>query len=171
MFIRKLSRHVGQSFAVALLCATAVGISSCSTTKKTTETESVTPDSADADKNLQGDSDSGTNGMKTVNFPFDSFAIIPAEDAKVQYNADIMKGKDSVVVQIEGHCDERGGVQYNFALGEKRANAVKKRMVQLGITGERVKVISYGKERPLDPGHNEEAWAKNRRANFVITTN
>ena len=71
-------------------------------------------------------------------------------------------------IQIEGHCDERGTVEYNLALGERRANSAKRYLTSLGIPENRISTISYGKERPLDPGHNEEAWTKNRRAHFVI---
>jgi peptidoglycan-associated lipoprotein len=70
---------------------------------------------------------------------------------------------------MEGHCDERGTVEYNLALGERRANQAKNYLVSLGISSARISTISYGKEKPLDPGHNEEAWAKNRRAHTVVT--
>jgi peptidoglycan-associated lipoprotein len=69
---------------------------------------------------------------------------------------------------IEGHCDERGTNAYNMALGARRADAVKQFMVNLGLAPDRFETISYGEERPLDPGHNEEAWARNRRAAFVL---
>ena len=72
---------------------------------------------------------------------------------------------------IEGHCDERGTVEYNLALGERRATAVYNYLVSLGIESPRLKTISYGKEFPLDPGHNEDAWARNRRGHFEITAN
>jgi peptidoglycan-associated lipoprotein len=74
----------------------------------------------------------------------------------------------SVKIQIEGHCDERGTVEYNLALGERRANSAKRYLSSLGLTVNRVSTISYGKEKPLDPGHNEEAWAKNRRDHFIV---
>lgn len=74
------------------------------------------------------------------------------------------KGK----IQIEGHCDERGTVEYNLALEERRAHSAKQYLVSHGISPDRISTISYGKEMPLDPGHHEEAWAKNRRAHFVI---
>ena len=70
---------------------------------------------------------------------------------------------------IEGHCDERGGVQYNLALGEKRAMAVKQYLVSMGVNSSRVSTISFGKERPVSFGHEEASWSKNRRANFVVT--
>ena len=69
---------------------------------------------------------------------------------------------------IEGHCDERGTAEYNLALGQKRADEAAKYLADLGIEKDRIKTISYGKEMPLDPGHNEEAWAKNRRDHFVV---
>jgi len=69
---------------------------------------------------------------------------------------------------VEGHCDERGTIEYNLVLGQKRAEAVKDYLVKLGIEEKRIKTISYGKEMPVDPGHTEEAWAKNRRAHFRI---
>ncbi len=72
-------------------------------------------------------------------------------------------------VQVEGHCDERGGVQYNLALGENRAKAVKEYLSGLGVESGRVTTISYGKERPVAFGHDEEAWGQNRRGNFVVT--
>ena len=73
-----------------------------------------------------------------------------------------------VKIQIEGHCDERGTAEYNLALGERRSNSAKKYLISLGVPEGRISTISYGKEKPLDPGHNEEAWAKNRRDHFII---
>ena len=72
-------------------------------------------------------------------------------------------------MQIEGHADERGGIQYNLALGEKRAKAVREYLVALGVAQKRIGVVSYGKEKPVAFGHDEGAWEKNRRANFVVT--
>ena len=83
-------------------------------------------------------------------------------------NSEILSDKKSLKIEIEGHCDERGGIQYNIALGEKRANAVKKYLMDRGIGGSRLATVSYGKERPIDDSANDGAWAKNRRANFVI---
>jgi peptidoglycan-associated lipoprotein len=72
-------------------------------------------------------------------------------------------------VAIEGHCDERGTVDYNLALGEQRARATRDYLVSLGVAGDRLTTVSYGKERPLDPTSNEAAWARNRRAHFLVT--
>ena len=83
--------------------------------------------------------------------------------------ASFLNQNSSVRVQIEGHTDERGTEEYNLALGERRANAAKQYLTTAGISAGRLSTISYGKERPLDPGHNEAAWAKNRRDHFVIT--
>ena len=80
-----------------------------------------------------------------------------------------MNQNSSVRSQIEGHCDERGTNEYNLALGERRANAAKQYLTTAGISAGRLSTISYGEERPLDPGHTEAAWARNRRAHFVIT--
>ena len=73
-----------------------------------------------------------------------------------------------MIIKIEGHCDERGTVEYNLGLGDRRAMSVKNYLIDLGISADRIETISYGKERPVDPGHNEDAWAKNRRAEFRV---
>jgi peptidoglycan-associated lipoprotein len=85
--------------------------------------------------------------------------------------AEAMKASKSAAIQIEGHCDERGTVEYNLALGERRAQSVKNFLSQLGVDGARLSTISYGEEKPVVQGHSEDAWAKNRRAEFVVTNN
>lgn len=106
--------------------------------------------------------------MKEVFFDFDSYRI--NSDGRNALNADAewLKANPNVNVQVEGHCDERGTTEYNLALGERRANAARDYLVKLGVAKSRVSVISYGEERPADPGHDESAWARNRRASFVI---
>jgi len=84
-------------------------------------------------------------------------------------NAETMKQYPTWVVSIEGHCDERGTAEYNLALGERRALSVRQYLVSLGVAAERLRTVSYGKEFPFDPGHGEQAWSHNRRANFVVT--
>jgi peptidoglycan-associated lipoprotein len=103
-------------------------------------------------------------------FGLDSSDLDDAGRAIVSANADIMKKYASWVVTIEGHCDERGTAEYNLALGERRAVAVKAYLVSLGVSSDRLRTVSYGKEFPFDPGHAETAWSKNRRAHFVITS-
>jgi peptidoglycan-associated lipoprotein len=113
-------------------------------------------------------SDSGKiAGLETVHFDYDK-ANITAENKKIlQGNADWIKKNTTYKVQIEGHCDNRGTIEYNLALGERRANAVKAYLASLGVPAGRMSVISYGKEKPIEQGDSEAAYAKNRRANFV----
>jgi len=106
--------------------------------------------------------------LKDIHFDFDKYNIRPEDAEILKENAAILKKYPNLKIQIEGHCDERGTNEYNLALGERRANSAKNYLISLGISPDRLSTISYGEERPLDPGHNEEAWAKNRRAHFVI---
>ncbi len=100
-------------------------------------------------------------------FDLDSYSL--REDARTALDADakLLRDKTDAKLTIEGHCDERGTDEYNQALGEKRAQAAKEYLVNAGIDGGRIQVVSYGKERPFDTGHDESAWAKNRRAHLV----
>jgi peptidoglycan-associated lipoprotein len=106
--------------------------------------------------------------LKDIHFDFDKYDIRPGDADILKENAALLMKYPTVKIQIEGHCDERGTVEYNLALGERRANNTKNYLVSLGVSSDRISPISYGKERPLDPGHNEEAWAKNRRAHTII---
>jgi peptidoglycan-associated lipoprotein len=102
-----------------------------------------------------------------VYFDFDKYNL--RNDAKdvLRRNAALLKQNQNLRITVEGHCDERGTVEYNLALGEKRAKSVRDYLASLGINSGRLEVISYGKERPAVDGHNENAWSKNRRAEFV----
>ena len=107
--------------------------------------------------------------MQDINFDFDKYAIRDGDAAILKQNmgwlnAPANKGKK---VRIEGHCDERGTVEYNLVLGQKRADSAKNFLVNLGADSRLLETVSYGKEKPVDPGHNEAAWAKNRRAHFL----
>ena len=107
--------------------------------------------------------------VRDINFDFDSSIIRPDAREILKVNADfLLKNRISSIV-IEGHCDERGTAEYNMALGQRRAQETKKYLVNLGIKESTITTISYGEERPLDPGNTEEAWAKNRRAHFLIS--
>ena len=106
--------------------------------------------------------------LKMIHFDFDKYNIRDDMKPILAQNAAWLKKFPSVKILIEGHCDERGTEEYNLALGERRAKSTFDYLVSLGISPERMKIISYGKSQPLDPGHNEEAWAKNRRAQFTI---
>ena len=107
--------------------------------------------------------------LKPIFFDYDKYDIRPADTEILKGNSALLKKFPNMKIQIEGHCDERGTNEYNLALGERRANSTKKYLTSLGITADRVSTISYGEEKALDPGHNEEAWTKNRRAHFLIT--
>ena len=104
-----------------------------------------------------------------IHFAFDRYDIRPDAREILDMHAKWLKAHTEYVVRIEGNCDERGTVEYNLALGQRRANSAMKYLVDLGVDRNRISTISYGKERPLDPGHSEEAWAKNRRDHFVVT--
>jgi len=106
--------------------------------------------------------------LKDIHFDFDRYDIRPEDAEILKENAGLLMKYSSVKIQIEGHCDERGTNEYNLALGERRANSAKNYLISLGLSTDRISSISYGEERPADPGHNEEAWAKNRRGHFVI---
>ena len=104
-----------------------------------------------------------------IYFDFDKYDLRTDARTTLDRKASFLNQNSSVRVQIEGHTDERGTNEYNLALGERRANAAKQYLTTAGISAGRLSTISYGEERPLDPGHNEAAWARNRRDHFVIT--
>jgi peptidoglycan-associated lipoprotein len=107
--------------------------------------------------------------INTIYFDFDSSVLLDKSRDTLSKNADVLiKKLPKVKIQIEGHCDERGSAEYNLALGERRAKSALNYLVTLGVPAERLSIISYGKEKPVDPGHDETAWAKNRRAEFVV---
>jgi peptidoglycan-associated lipoprotein len=103
-----------------------------------------------------------------IHFEFDKSRLLPRAKEVLRNNAKWLLAHTDVEVTIEGHCDERGTNAYNIALGDRRAKSTKGYLVDLGVDPDRLATISYGEERPLDTGHNEAAWAKNRRAQFVI---
>lgn len=107
--------------------------------------------------------------LKPVFYEFDSSELSAQSQATLNQNAGVLKQYPGWVVTIEGHCDERGTAEYNLALGERRGAAARAYLVSLGISTDRLRTVSYGKEFPFDPGHDEAAWSKNRRAHFVIT--
>jgi len=106
--------------------------------------------------------------LQKIYFNFDSADLSDQARAALSKNAELLAKQPSVTLRIEGNCDERGSDEYNLALGERRAKAAKDYLVNLGVQAERLSTISYGEEKPVDPGHDEAAWAKNRRDEFVI---
>ncbi len=109
-----------------------------------------------------------TPPLKAIFFDFDSYSIREDMKPRLKEAARYLLDHPEVRVELQGNCDERGSSEYNLALGEKRALAVKRYLVNLGISPDRLETVSFGEERPLDPGHNEKAWALNRRVDLVI---
>lgn len=109
-----------------------------------------------------------TNGQNVIYFETDRFNIDSADAAALQTQAQYLGQYPQITITIEGHADERGTREYNLALGERRANAAKNYLVSLGIAASRISTVSYGKERPVALGSNEQAWAQNRRAVSVV---
>jgi peptidoglycan-associated lipoprotein len=107
--------------------------------------------------------------LQKIYFNFDSADLSEESRSALSKNAELLSKQTSVSLRIEGNCDERGSDEYNLALGERRAKAARDYLVNLGVAPERLSVISYGEEKPVDPGHDEAAWAKNRRDEFVVT--
>jgi peptidoglycan-associated lipoprotein len=106
----------------------------------------------------------------TVYFDFDKSAIKASEEGKLQDVAAYFKGNTTDALIVEGNCDERGTEKYNLALGERRALAVREYLANLGMDPQRIKTVTYGFSKPVDPGHNEAAWKKNRRGDLVLVT-
>ncbi len=106
--------------------------------------------------------------LQTVYFDFDKSELTAETRQILHLNADWLGKNSGYGVVIEGHCDERGTIEYNLALGQRRAQAVRDYLSNLGVGADRMRLVSYGEERPADPGHDEDAWAMNRRAAFVI---
>lgn len=164
-----------RSFVTLLLSVVLIAfITSCGkkpkveeqTKTKTTDTGKTT--AADTSKHGETSTISEkSERFTTVYFDFDRYNLRDDAKAGLKANVEIMKTEPGLKIQIEGHCDERGTVEYNLALGERRAKSVRDYMSSLGVNADRLSIISYGKERPAAFGHDEESWAKNRRADFV----
>jgi peptidoglycan-associated lipoprotein len=105
-------------------------------------------------------------GLERIHFEFDQYTLTAEAREILSRNASFLQNNPTVKIMIEGHCDERGSDEYNLALGERRARAVQNYLASLGIPTSRMSIISYGEEIPLEPQSSEEAWAKNRRADF-----
>jgi len=110
---------------------------------------------------------SPTPNLKTIYFDFDKYNLRDDARRMLDVNAEILRSNSDMNILIEGHCDERGTDEYNLALGERRGQAAREYLVRLGIDASRINVLSYGEERPVAPGHDEESWALNRRGEFV----
>lgn len=151
--------------------ATALLVVNISCSSKDKNVDDVGSDSSIATKGIEFDSqgsDSGKiEGLSTVNFGYDKANLTSSARKSLSDNAGWIKSNSNSNIQIEGHCDSSGSVEYNLALGERRARAVKKYLESLGIDSGRLSIISYGKEKPVADGDSEAALAQNRRANFL----
>jgi peptidoglycan-associated lipoprotein len=151
----------------ALVCVSLLTLSGCGT-KKATDAEMKAGEES-LDSNSTGISEGRTSApMLPVYFDFDASEIKGDQESRIQVNADFLNKKQDVNIRIEGNCDPRGTNEYNMALGERRALAAKKYLVNLGVADSRMSTVSYGEERMLITGQDELSWAQNRRDDFVI---
>ncbi len=171
-------RHLRASVIAIAALTLIVGLSACSKKDVTEGDPAFTATGGDGlpaeSAGTVGAGDAGgvsSSELETVYFAFDSYRLTSEGKSVLKKSAQWLKDNANGSIQVEGHCDERGTTEYNLALGERRANAAKDYIVRLGVESSRVSVISYGKERPQDPGHDESAWARNRRASFVVLSN
>ncbi len=137
------------------------------------EPSPVPPEPTMADDSLASrdiDQINKNSPFQPIFFAYDSTEIDSAGQQSLNANAELMKKYGTWVITIEGHADERGTAEYNLALGERRAVATRTYLVSLGVPADRLRTVSYGKEFPFDPAHTESGWAKNRRAQFVVTS-
>ncbi len=123
-----------------------------------------------ADSHLGWAEDRAVFQANTVHFAFDSSVVKESERGNVTAVADYLKSHAGAAVKVEGHCDERGTAEYNRSLGERRASALREELDKLGVVASRVDTISYGFDRAIEQGHDESAWSKNRRGEFILLT-
>jgi peptidoglycan-associated lipoprotein len=177
------ARNVARLWPVTamLLLAVVISVPGCKkkapkeTPPPTTETE-IEPVPTEVDTTGQGEKelrvqmDRDMARIMPVYFDYDRSEIVGAERDKIRTVAEVLRTWPDWTVNIEGHCDERGTNEYNLALGERRAKSAQRALVAEGIGSERISIISYGEERPSDPGHTETSWSRNRRAEFRVST-
>ncbi len=141
-----------KSFRVIMVCLAVAGLAACA---------AQTTDHKKSSGKLS------MPGAKTVYFEFDKSEVRGDQQSLVTSHAKYLASKGKVKVRVEGHCDERGSREYNVGLGERRSQAVRRLMLFQGVADRQMESVSYGEERPADKSHNEDAWAKNRRAEIV----
>lgn len=153
---------------LVLAIAAVVFAVGCGSKKKVEESQTVqAPTDAPMTFDAAGSDSGKINGLVTVHFEYDKSTLSSEAKKQLAGNADWIKANPKTTIQVEGHCDNRGTIEYNLALGERRAQAVKTYLVSMGVAADRLSVISYGEEKPLLQGDSEEAWTKNRHANFL----
>jgi peptidoglycan-associated lipoprotein len=141
---------------------------SAEATARITVTQPSAPPAASSTSN-NSDSSLFSQNMKDVFFAYDSYEITPESEAVIQSDAKFLQQHPGMTFLIEGHCDERGSIEYNLTLGEYRANAAKQALIQQGVSATRIRTISYGKEKPFCSESTEACWQQNRRAHFVYS--
>jgi peptidoglycan-associated lipoprotein len=155
--------------AVSLMtsCGKKQMVKSTSEEKATEIKEEVVPEKKVQETAMEV-KDAAMMTFSDIHFDYDKSDILDNARPVLEKTGTYLLEHSGEKILVEGHCDERGTSEYNLALGERRAQSAKNYIVNLGVKGDRVKTISYGEEKPLDPGHSEEAWAKNRRAHFIL---
>ena len=138
-------------------------------TARVTVTPASAPPPTTSSTSNESDAQLFSQNMKDVFFEYDSYEITSQYQSVIQSDARFLQQHPSMTFVIEGHCDERGSIEYNVALGEYRANAAKQALVQAGISATRIRTISYGKEKPFCSESTESCWQQNRRAHFVYS--
>lgn len=171
--MRPLSRIISPSL-IAISLITTISLSGCSWfSSGSGEGEGLSEEELAAQREGRFGSGSiptaeGEGMFHDVRFGYDSYALDDQGRSDLEANARVLKEQSDIRITLEGHCDERGTVEYNMALGAERARAVKSALSSMGISSSRMDTISYGEEIPLDPGHDEVAYAKNRRVHFSV---
>lgn len=171
-----------RSFSLPLIAIStlvmAVMLTSCSKKDVVSDEPAMTPSdsgtlsgSGTGSSGSAGDVGIPSSDLQTAYFAYDSYSLTGETRSALKANATWLKQNPNARIQVEGHCDERGTTEYNMALGDRRANAVKTYLAKLGVDRGRMDTISFGEDRPADPGHDETGWAKNRRAVFIVLSN
>ena len=176
------SKSHAKLFSLCALIAAGALFSGCPSSKKVAQTESVEPEPViersepvaqpqrQPEPEVRREETRAPEPLSLGNiyFDYDKFDLTTSARDMLASHASALRNRAGVSIQIEGHCDERGTVEYNLALGDKRAKAVANYLASLGVERARLSTISYGKERPADSRQNESAWSKNRRAEFRV---
>lgn len=151
------------------LCVLPLGLVACSSSPKSQESSKSAEVKKSDEKpaEVQKDEASSSLSLNTIYFDFDKYNIREDQSANAKATADSLKANPKVKIQIQGNTDDRGSVEYNLALGTRRAESLKKFFVAAGVSKKNISIVSYGKERPAVQGDNEDAWSKNRRDDVV----
>lgn len=159
-------------FSLFLAGSLALALISCAPPKKITRTEELPPPQEDltdtSELDISDKEFSKIPELQPIYFEFNRDELTPEARETLKSNTDYLSANSDLDILVEGHCDERGTTEYNLALGQRRAANVRRYYTSLGVRGKRLGTISYGEEKPADPGHDETAWSKNRRAETKV---